>query len=63
MASSRDDEHANAEETVDEQRAIREYIEEFAKANRRADPKLGEDPGLLPLTEDPLERRLKRRTM
>jgi hypothetical protein len=27
------------------------------------DPKLGEDPGLLPLTEDPRERRLKRNTM
>jgi hypothetical protein len=27
------------------------------------DPKLREDPGLLPLTEDPRERRLKRTTM
>jgi hypothetical protein len=29
----------------------------------RIDPSTGEDPGLLPLTEDPLERRLKRNTM
>jgi hypothetical protein len=26
-------------------------------------PRTGEDPGLLPLTEDPRERRLKRNTM
>jgi hypothetical protein len=31
--------------------------------DRSANPHAGEDPGLLPLTEDPRERRLKRNTM
>jgi hypothetical protein len=32
-------------------------------ADRKSDPRFGEDPGLLETTEDPRERRLKRHTM
>jgi hypothetical protein len=42
--------------------ALRECIEHDSGYDN-LDPKLREDPGLLPLTEDPKERRLKRHTM
>jgi hypothetical protein len=32
-------------------------------ADRATNPHAGEDPGLLPMNEDPRERRLKRNTM
>jgi len=43
--------------------AIRRLVEEESGDHDTFNPRTGEDPGLLPLTEDPLERRLKRNTM
>jgi hypothetical protein len=45
----------------EERTAAREVKAE--SADLAADPKSGEDPGLLPMNEDPRERRLKRNTM
>ena len=41
----------------------RAYTERNEDLKRNLNPKTGEDPGLLPTTEDPRERRLKRNTM
>ena len=48
---------------VDREDAIRRLLEEESGDHDTFNPRTGEDPGLLPLTEDPLERRLKRNTM
>jgi len=62
MANARDERQTDIEEEpADALRAIRERIED--EPDRSTDPKVGEDPGLLPLTEDPMERRQKRNTM
>jgi len=42
-------------------RSVRECVDEHD--DRSTNPKTGEDPGLLPMTEDPRERRMKRNTM
>jgi hypothetical protein len=44
------------------ERTIRECIDEDT-VDRSRNPHAGEDPGLLELTEDPRERRMKRNTM
>lgn len=46
---------------VNKERTIRKSFDEDTL--RSLNPKTGEDPGLLPTTEDPRERRLKRNTM
>ena len=51
------------EADVDREDAIRRLVEEESGDHDTFNPRSGEDPGLLPLTEDPLERRLKRNTM
>ena len=51
------------ETDVDREDAIRRLLEEESGDHDTFNPRTGEDPGLLPLTEDPLERRLKRNTM
>jgi len=51
------------EPDVDPEAALRRLLEEHSGANDTFNPRTGEDPGLLPLTEDPLERRQKRNTM
>lgn len=51
------------EADVDREDAIRRLVEEESGDHDTFNPRTGEDPGLLPLTEDPLERRLKRNTM
>jgi hypothetical protein len=51
------------EEDVDREDAIRRSLDEQGKDAHTFDPRGGEDPGLLELTEDPRERRLKRHTM
>lgn len=51
------------EEGVDREDAIRRSLDEQRRDADRFDPRGGEDPGLLELTEDPRERRLKRNTM
>ena len=51
------------EPDVDREDAIRRLVEEESGDHDTFNPRTGEDPGLLPLTEDPLERRLKRNTM
>ena len=48
---------------VDREDAIRRLLDEEGSDHDTFNPRTGEDPGLLPLTEDPLERRLKRNTM
>ena len=48
---------------VDREEAIRRLLEEEGGDPDTFNPRTGEDPGLLPLTEDPLERRQKRTTM
>jgi len=47
---------------VHEGQTIRKCIDEDTP-DRSTNPKVDEDPGLLPLSEDPRERRLKRNTM
>ena len=51
------------EEKSDREEAIRRSLDEQSKEADTFDPRGGEDPGLLELTEDPRERRLKRHTM
>ena len=47
----------------DREDAIRRSLDELSGDHDTFNPRTGEDPGLLPPTEDPLERRLKRNTM
>ena len=61
MPTERSDER-QSETDVHEGQTIRKCIDEDSP-DRSMNPKIGEDPGLLPLTEDPRERRLKRNTM
>lgn len=58
----KDQEH---EEHVDVERedAMRRLLDEEGGDHDTFNPRTGEDPGVLPLTEDPLERRQKRNTM
>ena len=51
------------ESDVDRDDAIRRLLDEEGGDHDTFNPRTGEDPGLLPLTEDPHERRLKRNTM
>jgi hypothetical protein len=51
------------ESDVDREDAIRRLLDEEGGDHDAFNPRTGEDPGLLPLTEDPHERRLKRNTM
>jgi hypothetical protein len=51
------------ESAVDREDAIRHLLEEESSDHDTFNPRTGRDPGLLPLTEDPHERRLKRNTM
>jgi hypothetical protein len=48
---------------VDRDDAVRRLLDETSGDHDTFNPRTGEDPGLLPLTEDPHERRLKRNTM
>jgi hypothetical protein len=58
----KDLEHEHEEE-IDREDAIRRSLDELGKDTDTFNPRTGEDPGLLELTEDPRERRLKRHTM
>jgi hypothetical protein len=58
----RDQEHENDPDTERED-AVRRLLDGQAGDHDTFNPRTGEDPGLLPLTEDPLERRQKRHTM
>jgi hypothetical protein len=48
---------------ADREDAVRRLLDEEGGDQDTFNPRTGEDPGLLPLTEDPLERRQKRNTM
>jgi hypothetical protein len=48
---------------VEREEAIRRLLDEEGGDPDTFNPRTGEDPGVLPLTEDPLERRQKRTTM
>ena len=50
-------------EQEDREEALRRLLDEHTGDHDTFNPRTGEDPGLLPLTEDPLERRQKRNTM
>jgi hypothetical protein len=49
------------EQEVDREEALRRTLDKTD--GETFNPRTGEDPGLLELTEDPRERRLKRHTM
>ena len=51
------------EPDAEREEALRLLLDEQAGDHDTFNPRTGEDPGLLPLTEDPLERRQKRHTM
>jgi len=51
------------ESEADREDAIRRSLDELSGDHDTFNPRTGEDPGLLPSTEDPRERRLKRHTM
>jgi hypothetical protein len=57
------DPEQDSDSDVDREEAVRRLLEEERGDHDTFNPRTGEDPGLLPLTEDPLERRLKRNTM
>ena len=48
---------------LDREEAIRRLLDDEGGEPDTFNPRTGEDPGLLPMTEDPLERRQKRTTM
>ena len=56
-------EEEDQESEADREDAIRRLLDEQGGDHDTFNPRTGEDPGLLPLTEDPHERRLKRNTM
>ena len=51
------------EAEIDREDAIRRSLDKQGSDSETFNPRTGEDPGLLELTEDPRERRLKRHTM
>jgi hypothetical protein len=51
------------ESDINREEAVRRSLDEHGGEYDTFNPRTGEDPGLLPLTEDPRERRLKRHTM
>ena len=53
----------DAESESDREETIRRGLDEAGGGADTFNPRTGEDPGLLELTEDPRERRLKRHTM
>jgi hypothetical protein len=57
-----DQEHEQ-ESDIDREDALRRLLDEQGDDHDTFNPRTGVDPGLLPLTEDPLERRRKRTTM
>ena len=61
---SEDQEHDYEEEAdLGREDEIRRLLDEQGDDHDTFNPRTGVDPGLLPLTEDPLERRRKRTTM
>jgi hypothetical protein len=56
-----DKDSGKAQET-DREEELRRLLDDHG-GDGTFNPRTGEDPGLLPLTEDPLERRQKRNTM
>ena len=60
--SGKQDEHEH-DSDVDREDPLRRLLDEQGDDSDTFDPRTGEDPGALPLTEDPLERRSKRTTL
>lgn len=54
--------HDEQEPDIDREDELRRLLDDHGDDDT-FNPRTGEDPGLLPLTEDPLERRQKRITM
>lgn len=67
MAKAKDvqkhQDHDDEETDVNREDEIRRLLDEQGDDHDTFNPRTGVDPGLLPLTEDPRERRLKRTTM
>jgi hypothetical protein len=59
----KEQEQEHDQESDDREEALRRLLDEQSGDHDTFNPRTGEDPGLLPLTEDPLERRQKRNTM
>ena len=59
----KDQDEEQDQDAIDREDAIRRSLDEHGGDSDTFNPRTGEDPGLLPLTEDPRERRLKRHTM
>ena len=57
------DHEKEAEADLSREDEIRRLLDEQGDDHDTFNPRTGVDPGLLPLTEDPLERRRKRTTM
>ena len=57
------DQEREEDDNVEREDAIRRLLDEDGGDHDTFNPRTGEDPGVLPLTEDPLERRLMRNTM
>lgn len=57
------DKHPGKEQEQAHEETLRRLLDEHSGDHDTFNPRTGEDPGLLPLTEDPLERRQKRNTM
>jgi hypothetical protein len=60
--SGKEEQH-DRDTDVDREDPLRRLLDEQGGNNDTFNPRTGEDPGALPLTEDPLERRSKRTTM
>ena len=64
MAKDPAKEQEHEEQTdIEREDGIRRRLDEEGGDRDTFNPRTGEDPGVLPLTEDPLERRQKRNTM
>ena len=62
QTKDREDDHEE-EADLGREDEIRRLLDEQGDDHDTFNPRTGVDPGLLPLTEDPLERRRKRTTM
>lgn len=60
---SDEDDTRDVEQDREPEETLRQMLDEHGGHNDTFNPRTGEDPGALPLTEDPLERRSKRTTM
>lgn len=63
QSGKEEEQEQEQEQEAEREDALRRLLDEQGDDRDIFNPRTGEDPGLLPLTEDPRERRLKRHTM